>query len=101
MSAITKDFRKKSVNFDAVERIRQWLLNTIDQEDLGIPVRVNNLARKTRKVAIITERNNQPYFENYVLQALEKEGICKINKLAKEVTFVKIPEKNKNASSEF
>ena len=88
MSIITKDSRKTAVDFQAIEKIREWLLENLDQEDLGIPVRINNLARKTRIIAKITERNNQPYFESYILQALEKEGYCKIDKDAREVTFI-------------
>ena len=90
ISIITKDSRKTAVDFQAIEKIREWLLETLDQEDLGIPVRINNLARKTRAIAKITERNNQPYFENYILKVLEKEGYCKIDKEAREVTFTKL-----------
>ena len=93
MSIITKDSRKTAVDFQAIEKIREWLLKTLDQEDLGIPVRINNLARKTRGIARITERNKHPYFENYILQALEKEGYCKIDKEAREVTFIELPTK--------
>jgi hypothetical protein len=49
------------------------------------------LARKTRIIAKITERNNQPYFENCILQALEKKEYYKIDKEKKEVTFIKLP----------
>ena len=92
MSIITKDSRKTAVDFQAIEKIREWLLKTLDQEDLGIPVRIKNLARKTRQIAKITKRNNQPFFENYILQALEKEGYCKIDKEAREVIFTKLSE---------
>ncbi len=91
MSIITKNVRKKTANFHAIEKIKHWLLENLDEEDLNIPIRINNLARKTREIAKITERNNQPFFENYILQPLEKDGVCKIDKEAREVTFMEIP----------
>jgi hypothetical protein len=91
MSLITRHVRKKTVNFQAVEKIRNWLLKTLDEEDINIPIRINNLARKTREIAKITERNNQPFFENYILKPLEKDGVCTIDKDTREVTFIMVP----------
>ena len=92
MSIITQDARKKTVNFQSIEKIKNWLIETLDDEDLNIPIRINNLARKTRQVAKITERNNQPFFENYILKSFEKDGICTIDNETREVTFIKLPD---------
>lgn len=68
--------------------------STLDENDLNIPVRINNLARQTRRIAKITLRNNQPFFEEYVLKVMEKEGYCKIDDDDREVIFLKLPYKH-------
>jgi hypothetical protein len=78
------------VNFQAIEKIKKWLIATIDKEDLNIPIKIGSLARKTRKIDLITERGNQPFFQQFILSELEKEGYCKINPEKKEVTFLKL-----------
>lgn len=93
MSIITKGGNKnpKKVDFQAVEKIKKWLLETVDEEDLGIPVKINSLARQTRKIAKITKRGNQPFFESYILESLAKDGVCEINNDDREVTFLRLP----------
>jgi hypothetical protein len=100
MSIITGS-KKKAVDFQAIQTIKEWLLKELDEEDLNVPVRINNLARKTRSVAKITDRANQPYFENYVLKPLEDEGICNINEKNREVTFLVLPGGPGNTNNNF
>ena len=92
MSIISKGTGGKGagVNFQAIEKIKKWLIATIDKEDLHIPIRIGSLARKTRKVAHITERGNQPFFQQFILSEFEKEGYCEINTEKKEVIFLKL-----------
>jgi len=78
------------VNWEAVESIRKWLEVTLDEEDLNIPLNIGSLARKSRAVARITPRNNQPFFEEYILKPLESKGFCKIDSEKRKVTFLKI-----------
>jgi hypothetical protein len=78
------------VDLEAIEKIKKWLKSTIDEDDLNKPININSLARKTRRIAYITPRNNQPHFEEYILKPLEKEGYCEINAEKREVIFLKL-----------
>lgn len=91
MSLITRKIKKNIINSNAIEKIRTWFVDNLDEDDLNIPLPINNLARETRKVAQITKRANQPYFEKYILRPFEAEGICKIDNDKREVTFIKLP----------
>ena len=78
------------VNWEAVEAIRKWLEDTLDEEDLNVPINIGSIARKSRAVAKITPRSNQPFFEDYILKPLESKGFCKIDTDKREITFVKL-----------
>ena len=78
------------IDWEAVESVRKWLEATLDAEDLNTPIDIGSLARKSRGVAKITPRNNQPFFEEYILKPMESEGFCKIDREKREVTFLKI-----------
>lgn len=78
------------VDLEAIEEIKKWLKTTLDEDDLNQPININSLARKTRRIAHITPRNNQPHFEEYILKGLEKEGYCEINEQKREVIFLKL-----------
>jgi hypothetical protein len=93
MSVITREIKRKSINFDAIEKIRAWFVDNLDEDDLNIPLPINNLARETRKVGKITKRANQPYLEKYILRRFEEDGICNIDNDEREVTFIKLPNK--------
>jgi len=79
-----------AINYKSVEIIKGWLSRTLDKVDLNVPINIGSLARKTREVAHITKRGNQPYFERLILNRLEKDGYCKINREKREITFIKI-----------
>ena len=78
------------IDWEAVETIKKWLEDTLDEEDLNVPIKIGSLARKTRAIARITPRSNQPYLEEYVLKPLESKGFCKIDAEKREVTFLKL-----------
>ena len=96
MSIITNGSGGKGLrlNFEALEKIRNWLISTLDEKDLNIRVSIGSLARKTRQIAHITKRGNQPYFQQYILEPLEKEDYCKINRERREVVFLKLLKNN-------
>lgn len=83
--------RPSRVNSEAIDEIRKKFINTLDREDLHVPVNIGTLARRTRRWAHITPRNNQPYFEQYILKELEDQGYCKIKPEKREVIFLKLP----------
>ena len=89
MSEITN--RPSMVNFEAIDVIRKKLVSKLDREDLHVPVNIGTLARRTRRWGHITPRNNQPYFEQFILKQLEDEGYCEINPERREVIFLKLP----------
>jgi hypothetical protein len=78
------------IDFKAVEKIRNTLMEALDEEDLNIPIKIASLARKTRQIAHITKRGNQPFFERHILEPWEKEGFCKIFGDKREVVFLKL-----------
>lgn len=89
MSEITD--KTTRIDLKAINEIKEKLINTLDSDDLNVPINIGTLARYTRKWGKITPRNNQPYFEQRILKKLEAQGYCKINPEDREVTFIKLP----------
>ena len=93
MSEITKRPSLKAINVIRKKFIStlKKLINPLDREELYIPLNIGELSRLTRYWEHITDRDNQPYFEQDILKPLEDEGCCVINHAKRVVIFLKLP----------